>query len=210
MGEAAVDQLSSDALTMCSAQGNCSAGFAVLKCHGPALSRRIPCPQESHPDILAGVLVGAVWFWGFNPLKCSQFCWRLIYYGVLYPCDISVWEETALQAPLRRDIDPDEGVALMLQAESILEVRELSFAIVTTTTNYQVSGILLMKRRWWEGDVGKWHSGFKGSICAKKHRDSHLSIIPYVFVISEIQRSSQKTNTARCSSYSYPIDNFHS
>lgn len=71
MGEAAVDQLSSDALTMCSAQRNCSSGFAVLKCYGPALSRRIPCPQQSHPDILAGVLTETIWFWGFNPLKCS-------------------------------------------------------------------------------------------------------------------------------------------
>lgn len=50
-----------------------------VRCDGPALSRRMPCPQQSHPDILAGVLAGAVPLWAFNPLKCSQFCWRLIY-----------------------------------------------------------------------------------------------------------------------------------
>lgn len=36
--------------------------WLCVRCDGPALSRRIPCPQQSPPDILAGVLAGAVPF----------------------------------------------------------------------------------------------------------------------------------------------------
>lgn len=98
--------------------------------------------------------------------------------------------------------------ALMLQAEHF-GTGELSFAVGTTTISYQVS-VISLTRRSWEGGVGKWHSRFKGSICTKKHQKSHLSTILHGFVISEMQSSSQKTNTARCSSYSCPIDDFHS
>lgn len=76
VGQAAVDQLSKDELLMFLHKETAP---LALQCSG---DMGLPCPggfPVPRTDILAGVLAGAVWFWGFNPSKCSQFCWRLIY-----------------------------------------------------------------------------------------------------------------------------------